>query len=141
MRGALDHALEINPNLVEALALRASMELDLEHFDKAASDLDQALKVNPNSLDAHSQRAAMFFLLNRPSDQDAEIKAVLAINPHWGELFEALSHSATNTRRYAQAVEFSKRAIELSPRLWSAHLSLGIGLERLGRVEEGTHRE
>jgi cellulose synthase operon protein C len=137
MRAALNHALEINPNLVEALALRASMELDLEHFDKAAADLDQALKVNPNSLEAHSLRAAMFFRQNRPSDQDAEIKAVLAINPHWGELFETLSHSATNTRRYAEAVEFSKRAIELSPRLWAAHLSLGIGLQRLGKVEEG----
>jgi hypothetical protein len=39
-------------------------------------------------------------------------------------------------RRYAQAVEFSKRAIEPHPP-WAAHRSLGIGLERLGRVEEG----
>jgi tetratricopeptide (TPR) repeat protein len=137
MRAALARALEINPNLVEARTLRALTDLEAERFTEAAAALDEALKLNPNALEAHALRAAMFYLQDRAADQEAALKAALAINPRYGEIFETLAHFATNTRRYAQAVEFSRRAMELSPRLWSAHLSLGIGLLRLGQAAEG----
>ena len=137
MLAAVEKALQVNPNLVGARALGAMAELEAERFEQASGALDEALKVNPNSLEAHSLRAAMFFLQDRPAEQEAEIKAALAINPGYGEVYETLSHFATITRRYAQAVDFSRRAIALSPRLWPAHLSLGIGLMRLGKVDEG----
>jgi hypothetical protein len=41
------------------------------------------------------------------------------------------------TRRTTQAAAFARRAIELSPRLWSAHLDLGMALLRLGQMTEG----
>jgi tetratricopeptide (TPR) repeat protein len=41
------------------------------------------------------------------------------------------------TRRYAQAAEFARQAIALAPRLWRAHLSLGVALLRLGQIEAG----
>jgi cellulose synthase operon protein C len=137
MGAALEKALSINPNYVEALVLRAGMRLEAEKFEEAKADLDAALKVNPNSLDAHALRAAMYFLQDRAADLDSEIKATLAINPRYGMLYEMLSHYATNHRRYANAVEFSRKAIELSPRLWAAHLSLGQALMRTGKVAEG----
>jgi tetratricopeptide (TPR) repeat protein len=137
MMAALGRALEINPNYVEALVLHATTEIEAERFDKASTDLDRALKVNPNSLEARALRAALCYRQDRTAEQETEIKAVLAINPRYGELYETLSHFATTTRRYAQAVEFSRRAIELNPRLWQSHLSLGIALMRVGQIAEG----
>ncbi len=137
MQAALAKALEINPNYVEALTLRAMMKLEREDFAEASSDLDAALKINPNSLDAHSLKAALYWLQYRSAEQEAEMKAVLAINPKYGKLYETVSHFATNTRRYAEGAELSKKAMELSPKLWDAHLSYGIALTRLGKVEEG----
>ena len=135
MQAALARALEINPNLVAARALKAGAELDAGHHDAASAEIEKALKVNPRSLEAHSLRAALLYLQDR--DLQPEVVATLAINPRYGALYDTLSHYATITRRTAQAAEFSRRAIQLSPRLWRAHLSLGMALLRLGQMEEG----
>jgi tetratricopeptide (TPR) repeat protein len=137
MREALKKALEVNPAFVDARVLSATIELEAESFDKAAEHLAAAVKVNPNSLDAHSLKAAMAYLQNRPIDQQAEEKAVLAINPKYGELYEVLAHFATNTRRYTQAATFLRRALDLNPDSWSAHLDLGTALLRTGASAEG----
>jgi tetratricopeptide (TPR) repeat protein len=137
MRAALARALEINPNYVEAKTFSAKLDIEAERHDKATETLNQALKINPNSLEAHSLRAAMFWLQDRPAELENEIKTVTAINPRYGELYETLAHFASNTRRYREGVEFLRKAIELSPRLWSAHLALGQGLLRLGQMKEG----
>ncbi|MFN0119025.1 MAG: tetratricopeptide repeat protein [Blastocatellia bacterium] len=137
MKKAIDKALEINPNYNDARVLRAYTSLEAEEFDKVAADIDAALKINPNAANARAIRAAQFWLQDRNAEFDNEVKAILAINPRYGMLYETLSHFATNNRRYAQAADFSRRAIELSPNLWAAHSSLGIALIRLGQDAAG----
>ena len=135
MIAALNKALTLNPNYVEALNLRAALALEANQLDAATTDLDKALKINPQSLEAHSLRAAMYYLQDR--DFEPEVAATLAIGPHYGEVYNTLAHYATITRRTEQSVAFARRAIELSPRLWDAHLSLGMSLLRLGQMEPG----
>jgi tetratricopeptide (TPR) repeat protein len=91
--------------------------------------------VNPRSLDAHALRAAGLYLQDR--EYEPEVAATLAINPRYGGIFNVLFHFATMTRRTGQAAQFARRAIETSPRLWSAHLNLGMALLRLGQMEAG----
>lgn len=135
MLAALNKALSLNPNYVEALNLKAALALEANQLDAATTDLDKALKINPQSLEAHSLRAAMYYLQDR--DFEPEVAATLAIGPHYGEIYNTLAHYATITRRTEQAAAFARRAIELSPRLWDAHLSLGMSLLRLGQMEPG----
>ena len=135
LQSAIARALAINPNFVDALALKAALALDAGEFDSATADIDKALKVNPRSPEVHALRASMFYLQDR--DIEAEVAATLAISPHYGELFNTLSHYATITRRTEQAAQFARRAIAISPRLWDAHLSLGMALLRLGQMEQG----
>jgi len=130
---ALTRALAINP--VGVLTFKAGLELEERDFVSAAPDIERAFKVNPQSLDAHATKAAMLYLQDR--DWQPEVQAALAINPRYGLIFNVLSHYATMTRRTEDAVAFARRATELSPRLWSAHLDLGMGLLRLGQMEEG----
>ena len=137
MNAAIVQALKINPNYVEAKVFAATLDLEAERYNSASNLLNEALKINPNSLDAHAHRAAMFWLQNRQSDFDNEIKATMAINPRYGELYEVLGQFATQTRRYSESVAFLREAIKLSPRSWSSHLALGIGLLRLGKMDEG----
>jgi tetratricopeptide (TPR) repeat protein len=135
MLPAIGRSLAINPNFVGARVFKAGMALQAGEFAEASTELEKAFKVNPRSLEAHSMRAAMLYL----QDQDTapEISATLAINPRYGEIFNTLSHFATLTRRTEQAAQFARRAVELSPRLWSAHLNLGMALLRLGQMTEG----
>lgn len=135
MIAALNKALTLNPNYVEALNLKAALALEAGQFDSATTDLEKALKINANSLEAHSLRAAMYYLQDR--DYEPEVTATLAIGPHYGDVYNTLAHYATITRRTEQAAAFSRKAIELSPRLWDAHLSLGMSLLRLGQMEPG----
>ena len=130
---ALARALAINP--VGVLTFKAGLELEERDFASAAPDIDRAFKINPQSLDAHATKAAMLYLQDR--DWQPEVQAALAINPRYGLIFDVLAHYATMTRRTEEAVTFSSRATELSPRLWSAHLDLGMALLRLGRMDEG----
>src|SRR5262249_32254359 len=46
-------------------------------------------------------------------------------------------HFATQTRRYSESVAFLNQALKLSPDQWSSHLALGMGLLRMGKIEEG----
>jgi tetratricopeptide (TPR) repeat protein len=137
MNESLTEALKINPNYVDARILAATLDLEAERFPSASKHLDEALKINPNSPDAHALRAAMYWLQDRKSDFDNEVKAALAINPRYGMLYEVVANSATQVRRYSEAVGFLQEAIRLSPRLWSSHLALGIGMLRLGKMDEG----
>jgi tetratricopeptide (TPR) repeat protein len=137
MNAALTQAFKINPNYVEAKIFAAAIDLEAERRQSAAKQIDEALKINPNSLEAHALRAAMFWLENKESEYKNEVKATLTINPRYGSLYETLAHFATQTRRYSESVAFLNEAVKLSPRLWSARLALGMGLLRLGKIEEG----
>ncbi|HEY4424968.1 MAG TPA: tetratricopeptide repeat protein [Pyrinomonadaceae bacterium] len=132
---ALTKALALNPNLVDAIALKAGMSLEASRIDEASTEIDKALKINPRSLEAHSLRAAMLYLQDK--DFEPEVAATLAIGPKYGEIYNTLSHYATITRRTEQAAQFARRATEISPRLWDAHLNLGMALLRLGQMDTG----
>lgn len=132
---SLARALIINPNMVEARALAAGLELEAGEHREASAEIEKGLRVNPNAAELHALRAAQLYLQDK--DFSTAASQALSINPRYGQLYETLAHYATITRRVEQAVDFSRRAVELSPRLWSAHLSLGMALLRLGRMEEG----
>ena len=136
MTAALGRALAINPNLVEAIALKAAMALEAGPVTTLATEIDKALKINSRSLEAHSLRAAMFYLQDK--DFEPEVAATLAISPKYGEIYNTLSHYATITRRTEQAAQFARRATEIAPRLWDAHLNLGMALAANG--PDGTGR-
>src|SRR5215468_7885256 len=137
MNAALTQALKINPNYVEAKAFAAGIDLEAERYQSGAKLIDEALKINPNSLEAHSLRAAMYWLEDKQGDFNNEVKTTLGINPRYGLLYETVAHFATQTRRYSESVSFLREALKLSPNLWSSHLALGMGLLRLGKMEEG----
>ncbi len=134
---AVDRALAVNPNCVDALVLRSWFDLEAEKREEASKAIDRAIAVNPNSVDAAGVRAAIFYISDRKSELDAEIKRALAVNPKAGEFFDTLAHFAVINRRYSDAVDFDRRAVALSPNLWSARTQLGIQLLRVNRIAEG----
>jgi len=135
LQTALNQALQINPSYVDALAFKTALALEEGNFDLALGSMDQALRINPRSPEIHSLKAAMLYLQDR--DFETEVTATLAVSPHYGQIFNTLAHYATITRRTEQAAQFARRALSVSPRLWDAHLSLGMALLRLGQMDPG----
>ena len=77
----------------------------------------------------------MFYLQDK--EFEPEVAATLAIGPKYGNVYNTLAHYATITRRTEQSAQFARRATEISPGLWDAHLNLGMALLRMGQMETG----
>jgi tetratricopeptide (TPR) repeat protein len=131
---SVNHAIELDPKLVEAHELLASLELEDSQPDKAAAEADEALKISSDALDAMAIRAAIELLADR--SPDAWLTKMTAVNPAYGEGYALVAHHLNLNYRYTDAVTYYRKAIELDPQLWSARSELGLDLMRLGQEDE-----
>ena len=134
----LDEALKEDDELIGAHLLSARMSLEEGEFDSAQSALARAAKLATQQryppLEVNALRAA----LEQARDRDPEpwLRAIRQYNPHYGAAYEQLAHFEIMRRRYRQATERLRQAINAQPDLWSAHAELGLNLLRLGQIDE-----
>ncbi len=131
-----EEALKINPNLPEALRLRADVYLAGGQFDKALKELDTARKVNPRDEQTLGRVAACLWLQKKNGDLDALLKEAGKFDPTPGQLHLVLAERLEDRRHYGEAEKHFKKARELRPVLHQATSSLGLLYMRLGREKE-----
>ena len=127
-------ALEIDPKLVEAHELMASLLLEDSQPEKAAARADEALKLSGEALDAMAVHAAIELLADH--SPDSWLAKMAAVNPTYGEGYALVAHHLFLNRRYEDDITYYRKAIELDPQLWSARSELGLNLMRLGQEDE-----
>ena len=129
--------LAADPDLVEAHLLLAGIAVEegklgqaREHLDKA---LEKAEQGGQSPLEVFSLRASIDIL---SGDSESEwFQRALAYNPTYGRAYSDAAHFFVINRRYRQATALYEKAIEIDPRLWSAHADLAINLMREGEIE------
>lgn len=137
-----EEAIKLDPKLVEARELLATLALEDGDTEKAKKQADQALLIDGERLPAMAVLAAIDWLaLPDPTPQapNAWLDRILAINPRYGDAFATAARFLVLNRRYEEGIAFYRKAIELNPELWEAHSELGINLMRLGKDEEARH--
>ncbi|HKQ87538.1 MAG TPA: tetratricopeptide repeat protein, partial [Candidatus Acidoferrales bacterium] len=127
-------AITLDPKLVEAHELLASLHLEDSDTKSALSEADEALKLSPEALDAMAIHGAVELLGDRSPDE--WIQKILAVNPSYGEGYALIAHHLMLNRRYTDSIAYYRKAIAVEPDLWSAHSQLGINLMRLGQDDE-----
>jgi tetratricopeptide (TPR) repeat protein len=127
-------ALELDPKLVEAHELMATLFLEDSQPDKAVAQADEAIKISPDALDALAIHAAVELLLDRVPDE--WFARIHQVNPVYGDGYALVAHHLVLNRRYKDGITYYRKAIELDPQLWSARSQLGINLMRLGQEDE-----
>ena len=127
-------AITLEPKLVEAHELLASLHLEDSDTKTALSEAEEALKFSPEALDAMAIHAAVELLGDRSPDE--WIQKMLAVNPSYGEGYELIAHHLMLNRRYTDAIAYYRKAIAVEQDLWSAHSQLGVNLMRLGQDVE-----
>jgi tetratricopeptide (TPR) repeat protein len=127
-------ALELDPKLIEAHELAASLALEDSDQQQAVRQADEAIGLSPDALDAMATRAAVEVLADRPPD--GWLEKIRQVNPSYGEGYAIVAHHLVLNRRYLDGVAYYRKAIEADPRLWSARSELGINLMRLGQEDE-----
>ncbi|HXJ94415.1 MAG TPA: tetratricopeptide repeat protein [Terriglobia bacterium] len=127
-------ALELDPKLVEAHELMASLALEDSDTQQALAQTDQALKLSPEALDAMAIHAASEVLADR--SPDPWLDKVRQVNPAYGQAWALIAHHLVLNYRWEDAVSYYRQAVALDPELWSARSDLGVNLMRLGQDQE-----
>ena len=135
----VEKALDQRPQQAEGHLLLGRMALEEGDLDKARGSLQEALRhatdLGIAPLEGYALLAALDMLAG---DRDNEwVAKALEYNPRYGEVYAEQAHFYVITRRYREATERLRRAIEVAPRLWRAHAELGVNLMREGIDEEG----
>ena len=130
-------ALEFNPNYVPALNLLAELRLQEERYDDALKLIRMALAVNPRDLESLSLEAVYHQIRGDTAGFAQVEQKVLGIHRSYGRLYHTLAENLVMRRKYREAVDFDRKALELSPRLYTAYASLGMNLMRIGDLKEG----
>jgi cellulose synthase operon protein C len=127
-------ALVLDPKLVEAHEFAANLALENADTEHAIAQADDALGLSPHALNAMAIHAAVELIADR--SPDVWLDKMRAANPGYGEGYARVAHYLELNYRFEDAIVYDRKAIEIDPRLWSAHSDLGVSLMRLGQVDE-----
>ena len=134
----LAEALELDPDNVAGLLLRARMDLEEGLVADADAALDQALGIvdarNLAPLEVYALKASVD-LLRGTVDSEWTQKA-LAYNAAYGDIYATPAYFYVITRRYREAIELYRKAVEIQPNLYAAQAELGANLLRENEIAE-----
>jgi tetratricopeptide (TPR) repeat protein len=131
---AAEQALQHDPNLYQAHELLAYLALEDSDPKKATEEAQKALALSNEALDGMAVLASIDWLNGKESSE--WMARILKINPAYGEAYATGAHFFEINRRYEEAVQYFRKALELNGSLWEARSELGVNLMRRGADEE-----
>jgi tetratricopeptide (TPR) repeat protein len=127
---AAEQALQHDPKLYQAHELLAYLALEDGDSKKAVDEAQKALALSNEALDGMAVLASIDWLDGKePSEW---MTRILKIDPAYGEAYATGAHFFEINRRYDQAIQYYRKALELNGSLWEARSELGVNLMRQG---------
>jgi cellulose synthase operon protein C len=120
-------AVSLDPKLLEAQELLATVAVEDNDDAKAAEEANKALKIDPNSAGGKAVLATLELFAG---------KKETSWDPKDARGYETMGRLFVVNRRYTEGIAYFRKALELDPRRPSAHTQLGINLMRIGQEEE-----
>jgi len=109
-----------------------------DKYEEAANTLDEATDfVDDEDLPAmelNAMKAALAFMTRE--DYQPFIDATLAESPNYGNAYFIPGYYATIVRRYQEAGEFFREAVNLQPDHWEARVYLGQNMLRMNEIND-----
>ena len=133
----LKAALQINPNHVESLLLRADARVDSEEYDEASAILDHVLQVNPLEPRAWAYRAVIAHLRNDPAGEASARTEALAHRPRNPEVDHIIGRELARKYRFTEGATYQRQALAIDSDYTPAQVELCQDWLRLGNEEDG----
>lgn len=136
-KAAAQRALEIEPELPEALAALGSM-MAVYDWDIAGAEalLRTGVELDPQYARGRQALAECLMIAGRSGEAVAEMEAALEIDPLALHLNAALVMHNYFARRPSEALECGRKALELDPNFYPTRLYVGLAYEAVGRLAE-----
>lgn len=134
---ALDQALERNPNHIPSLLYRVHAAIDGEKYDVAEKLIVRIEKINPRHPETIAMKAVIANLrgdYEREKTHRATALESWAKNP---QVDHAIGKKLSEKYRFAEGVEYQRKALEFDPTYTPARFQLAQDLLRLGYDDEG----
>jgi len=123
-----EKALQHDTKLYQADELLAYLALEDSEPKKAEDAAQKALAISGEALDGMAVLASIDWLNGK--EQSEWMQRILKINPAYGEAYATGAHFFEINRRYSEAIEYYRKALDLNSSLWSARSQLGVNLMR-----------
>jgi tetratricopeptide (TPR) repeat protein len=133
MRAAAAKAIALDPNLSEAHAAMALINVADWDWAGAEQEARHAIALNP---DVVSPLAILLHITGRHAEAIALSEHAVKLNPLSAEAHRGYGNTLYWARKYEDAVSRLKLAIDLEPRSTTAMSILGSAYEALGRPQE-----
>ena len=133
---AIRRAIELSPNLPEAIAVRGLHHLYRFRYEDARKDFDRAIELNPNYALAYLWRSETFYEQSRFLDMLADKERAYALDPMSLEISDQLAYDYGAFWRPRDADRIIARMFDLHPNHERAYLALARNLDAHGRYAE-----
>ena len=130
-------ALELDDRLAEAHEALAAVLFWYEYdWPGAEKEFRRAIELNENLAGAHTVYGWYLTCLGHPERGIAEGRKAQALDPLAPEPVHVLSQDLYLARRYPEAVEQARKALDLDPKYFMAHLQLALIYVAQGKSRE-----
>jgi len=133
---AIERAIELSPNLPEAIAVRGLHHLYRYDYEEARQDFDRAIELNPNYALAYLWRSETFYEQEKFLDMLADKEKAYALDPMSLEISDQLAYDYGAFWRPRDADRIIARMFELHPNHARAYQALARNLSAHGRYAE-----
>jgi TolB-like protein/DNA-binding winged helix-turn-helix (wHTH) protein/Flp pilus assembly protein TadD len=139
-KAAAARAIELDDTLADAHASLAYIKLWFDwDWPGAQREYQRALELNPNLFKAHTGYAAYLATIGRAQDAIEEAERAHQLDPVSLTSLDSEASVFIFSRRYAEAVELSRRKIELEPNADRAYAWLAVTQTLLGHHAEAVN--
>jgi len=124
-----------NASPANELIQRAKHFMQVEHDDKALTDLDRAIQLNPKSAEGFAVRASVHLRQKSMDNAKADAEASLAIAPNQ-EAYSVMGDMYLSRRDYDRAIENFANARRVDPNVAEAYYAKSKALAKQGQTEQ-----
>jgi TolB-like protein/Tfp pilus assembly protein PilF len=130
-------ALELDDHLAESHEALAAVLFWYEYdWPGAEKELRRAIELNENLTGAHAVYGWYLTCLGQLEKGIGEGRTATALDPLAAEPLQILSQDLYLSRRYPEAVEQSRKALDLDPKYFLAHLTLALSYVAQGKSRD-----
>jgi len=127
----------LNPSLPEAHRTLGEVYLWRKQHEQSIAEYEVSVDLNPNYADGFVGLGSVLSFAGRPDEAVELVKRGVLLNPMHPAYYQwNLGHAYYLTRRYEEAIEAFKRALNRNPNFHPAHVYLALIYNELGREEE-----